>query len=314
MSAEVTPQEGRIRELGFGKAANEVGLRLLNKDGSFNAVRKGLPYRTSRSLYFSLVTMSWPAFFALTVGFYILTNLTFALLYLSCGPAALAGAADHRMNPFWTAFFFSVQTLATIGYGQLTPIGFMPNFFVTIEAFLGLLLFSLVTGFLFARISRPTSRIIFSERALIAPYQGGKAFMFRLVNGRLSQLIEVEARVVLSRLEGEGERRKREFYTLDLEYRKVSFLSLSWTVVHPINEQSPLWNVTEAELLGSDAEFLILLTGIDDIFSQTVHSRSSYKAQEVVWGAKFASIYEPQNPGDPVAIDVQRLSETELVQ
>lgn len=307
-------EETRIRELGFGKSANDSGVRLLNRDGSFNAERHGLSYKTSRSLYLSLVTMSWPKFFSLTGGFYLGTNILFATLYYLCGPDALSGTATQVLPRFLTAFFFSVQTLATIGYGQITPIGILPNVLVTFEAFCGLLGFSLITGFLFARISRPSARVVFSEKALIAPFENGTGFMFRLVNGRLNQLIEVEVRVVMSRMEGEGERRKREFYPLELEYSKVSFFSLSWTVVHPIVESSPLWKISEQELLASDAEFLILLTAIDDIFSQTVHARSSYKAAEVIWGARFSNIYEAPLPGRPIAIDVTRLSATELVQ
>ena len=312
MSADLKEAEERIRELGFGRAGKSKQ-RLLNRDGTFNVQRRGLSYAESRTLFNSLVTMSWPQFLAVVVACYLGVNRFFALLYALCDEEALIFPADYPLGRFAGAFFFSVQTLATIGYGQILPVGLLANLLVTVEALIGLLAFSIATGFLFARISRPTARILFSERALIAPFEGGTALMFRLANARSSQLIEVEARVILSRFEGEGAARKREYYTLDLEYSKVTFLSLSWTVVHPIGPESPFAGVPQEELVASEAEILILLTATDDVFSQTVHARSSYKAEEIVWAAKFVSMYSSEPDGAPLAVDIGRLSEFEYV-
>ena len=302
-----------MQELGFGKSANQ-GVRLLNPDGSFTGIRKGLPRRTARSLYTLLVTISWPRFYVALVGAYLSTNLFFAICYCLCGEAAIQAPEGYPLGRFAMSFFFSVQTLATIGYGQIAPVGMLANCLVTIEAFIGLLGMSIATGFLFARLSRPTGRILFSRFGLIAPFNGGKAFMFRLANGRTSQLIDVGMKVILSKLEGTGQQRKRQFYTLDLEYSTVSFLTLSWTVVHPIVETSPLWGMTRDDLIAAEAEFLILLTAVDDIFSQSTHARTSYRADELLWNSRFASIYEPQVPGQPIAIDINRLSATEPIE
>jgi inward rectifier potassium channel len=171
----------------------------------------------------------------------------------------------------------------------------------------GLLGFALATGLLFARFSRPTAKIIFSERAVVAPYRGITAFEFRIANARRNQLIEVEAKVLFARFEDSDGNSIRRFYTLALERNKVVFFPLSWTIVHPIDEASPLFGLTAADLTATNAEFLVLLTGIDETFSQTVHARSSYQADEVIWNAKFSSIFKKGGKGNTLSIDVRRL-------
>src|SRR5262249_3235644 len=159
---------------------------------------------------------------------------------------------------------------------------------------------TLATGILFARFSRPTARILFSKQAVMAPFRDGQAWMFRITNARSNQLIELSATVMYAQFEESEGQPIRRFYPLPLELSKVTFFSLSWTIVHPINEDSPLYGLTEADLRARDAEFLILLTGTDETFSQIVNARSSYKFDEVVWGAKFASIYNKPRPGGKV--------------
>ena len=201
-------------------------------------------------------------------------NLLFAGAFLLCGPDALNGSVAVGTGPrLLEAFFFSVQTLSTIGYGDLSPNGLAPNLIVTLEAIVGLLTIALATGLVFARFSRPRARIVFSERALIAPYRNITAFEFRVANERNSQLTNVNATVVLSRWESVDGKRGRRFHPLTLEREQVMFLPLHWVVVHPIDEQSPLYGVTGEQLLASDAEFLILLTGLDeDLFADRPHA------------------------------------------
>lgn len=302
------------RNLGFGSAMAQNGAgRLLERDGSFNARRVGLPFAASHSLYQTLLDISWAGFLGLVIALYLIINLLFAVCYLLCGPDSLAGALPVEEGYFLRAFFFSVQTFSTIGYGHVSPVGLVPNILVTVEALSGLMVFTLITGLLFARFSRPRARILFSEKAIIAPYRGGRAFEFRIANALTNQLIEVETKVILSRIEREGERDVRRFHTLDLEISKVTFFSLCWTVVHPIVEGSPLWGTSEQELHASEAEFLILLTGIDESFSQTVHARSSYAADEIVWNVKFTNIFLPRTAAAPIGVDVARISEIEAV-
>jgi inward rectifier potassium channel len=237
-------------------------------------------------------------------------NVVFAMGYLACGPEALVGVEHEGIaSPFWRAFFFSVQTFSTIGYGHVSPSGFAANIVVTIESLAGLLLFTIATGMLFARISRPSAKILFSEHAVVAPYRGIRAFMFRIANARSSQIVELRAKVYVTLFEGQGANRKRGFHRLRLEYDDITFFPLNWTIVHPIDEQSPLAGLDAEGCVDCDVEFLILLAGTDDTFSQGVQVRSSYKAHEILWNAKFADMYEHGPGGDRVAIDLAKLDD-----
>lgn len=303
-------------DLGFGSVvAHESRQRLLNRDGSFNVARRGLSFWTSLSLYHRLLTMSWARFLILVSGLYLIANLIFAFAYLACGPGSLVSSPEVTFrNDFLRAFFFSVETFATIGYGNIFPTGMAAHVIVTVESLVGLLGFALATGLLFARFSRPTAKIIFSNTAVVAPYGEITAFEFRITNARTNQIIELEAKILFAKFEEEQDGKiVRRFYPLSLERDKVVFFPLSWTIVHPVDENSPLYGLTPDDLRRTDAEFLILLTGIDETFSQTVHARSSYKADEVVWNAKFANVFNRQLENDMLTIDVRRLDIIERV-
>lgn len=298
--------EAELRDLGFGTVVSQQSRkRLLNSDGTFNVRRTSLGFWSSLSLYHAFLTMPWPLFFGIFLLLYLLCNVTFAELYLFCGPDALAGqGAINFGGPFWRAFFFSVQTSATIGYGQIHPVGLMPNLIVTAESLFSLLVFALGTGLLFSRFSKPNVRILFSRNALIAPYQNTTAFEFRIVNSRSSELIELQAVVLFTRFEKQNGQNLRKYYLLKLEREKVTFFPLSWTIVHPIDQESPLFGLTPQDLKAGNAEFLILLTGVDETFSQTVHTRSSYVAEDIVWNARFSNIFrEKENGALEVVVD-----------
>lgn len=307
----VPPLPEEIRDLGFGSVvSSESRSRLLNRDGSFNVRRTGLGFWASLNLYHAFLTATWPAFLLLMTGSYVLINAGFALVYLLCGPGALAGAsAGISSLPFLRAFFFSVQTFSTIGYGMITPVGPAANLVVTLEALFGLLWLALATGLVFARFARPTARILFSSKAVVAPFRGSTALMFRIANARTNQILDLGATVLLSRFEGTGGSRVRRFEPLRLERSKVVFFPLAWTIVHPIDESSPLAGVTDADLRASRAEVLILLSGTDETFSQQVHARSSYTAEEIVWHARFADIFDRSGEDREVTIDVSRLDD-----
>ncbi len=309
-----TPVED-LNDLGFGaRVVEESKLRLLNRDGSFNVRRKGLSFFQSLHLYQSLLTMSWARFFLIAFVAYIAVNVLFAVGFVLCGPDALSGVTGVTLpERYMEAFFFSVQTFTTVGFGHLSPNSLAADVLVTVDAFVGLLAFALAAGAVFARFSRPTTKITFSERAVIAPYQDGSAFEFRLVNERRSQLIEVEVKVLLRMTTEEEGQPVTHFYPLPIEREKVVFFPLHWTVVHPITEESPLFGChSEEQLRQWKAEFLILLTAVDDTFSQMVHTRSSYRFDEVVVGAKFASLLETSDDG-LVSIDLRRLHDVERV-
>ena len=314
LAAQNTAPDGKLddpnRDLGLGSRLSQQSLlRFLNRDGSFNVKRKGLSFFRSLSLYHWLLTISWVKYFCIILLAYLVINILFAWGYILCGPDALHGsAAATDAERLLDAFFFSVQTSATIGYGRISPNGLASNILVTVEALSGLLGFALATGLLFARFSQPNAKIMFSTHAVIAPYKGITAFMFRIVNQRTSQLIEVQATVSLGRVEWNDGKPTRRFYPLTLERQKVVFFPLHWVIVHPINEKSPLFGITEEEFVKSDPEIVILLTGVDETFSQTVHARTSYKHHEVVWGAKFRDMYVNDKDG-MMAIDLRKLDE-----
>jgi inward rectifier potassium channel len=303
--------ESRDRDLGFGATVADATMRrLLNRDGSFNVVRRGLAWRQVMSLYYTLLNLTWPRFMLLTVAGYLGINTLFAFAYVFIGPGALIG--PFGQHPFLQAFFFSVQTISTVGYGTLSPASLGANALVTIEIMFGLFGVALVAGLVFARFSRPMAEIVFSRNAVIAPYQDMTALMFRIANLRRSEIIELSAQVIFSRWEfnASGQRHRR-FYDLPLERRKVTFFPLSWTIVHPIDSESPLHQVDEGSCAEAQAEFLVLLRGIDETFSQTVHVRSSYVGSEVVWNARFEKIIELPSDSELLAIDVNRIHDIE---
>jgi inward rectifier potassium channel len=309
------PVEEEVKDLGFGSVvARESRRRLLNRDGTFNVRRRGIGVLGSISPYHSLLTLSWPKFLGLAALVYALLNALFAAAYVLCGTDALQGpAGGPAMGAATRAFYFSVETFGTIGYGNIVPVTNAANAIVTIESFAGLITIALATGLVFARFSRPTALIAYSRVALVAPYRGITAFEFRVANRRNTQIIDLGVKVLFTRLEGLDGSKVRRFHELPLERTKVAFFPLAWTVVHPIDAHSPLRGLTHADLIATDAEFLVLFTGMDETFSQTVHSRSSYKPDEIVWGAKFADVFNRSRDQEGLSVDIGRLDLYERV-
>lgn len=306
--------QARDRDLGFGSVVSrESRQRLLNRDGSFNVTRSGLGFFDSFAPYHLLLTTSWPGFLAAVSVIYLALNLLFAAAFLACGPDALLGSGAAMMGGrFAQAFFFSIQTFATIGYGQVAPNGTAANLVVTVEALVGLMYQALATGLLFARFTRPTAALLFSRHAVIAPYRDGRGLMFRLANRRRNEIIELNAQVLFSSLESDDRGGTvRRYALLPLERNKVTFFPLSWTLVHPIDEASPLANRTAEDLERAEAEILVLLSGIDEALEQTVHARSSYQAHEIVWNARFRSMYLQTDARSRVTVDISRVHEIE---
>ena len=307
------------RNLGFGpRIAADSRKRLLNRDGTFNVERAGTRGSRTFAPYHALLGMMWGRFLGLIAAFYVIVNGLFAAAYLACGTDALAGLGfpghSALFSNYFRAYFFSVETFGTVGYGNIAPIGMAANVIVTAESFVGLLSAALVTGLMFARFSRPNAAIVYSRQALIAPYRGVRAFMFRCANERSTQLVEVSVQLMYSRLalRPNGER-AREFTSLPLEFDKVTFFALSWTVVHPIDESSPLHNCTAETMIENQAEFLVLLSGSDETSSQIVHSRTSYRADEIVWNARFRSMFIESSDSRTTGMDLSRIHEYEVV-
>ena len=310
----VEAEENR-KDLGFGTTVNEHDTRLLNRDGSFNVKRTGGTFWSKLNIFNRLVVCSWGRFFAVVVAFYLILNFIFAGFYELVGIENLQGAdLTSRGSRFMDAFFFSSQTLTTVGYGRIAPIGFWASLVAAIESLLGLLIFALATSLLYGRFSRPVARILYSDKAIIAPYLDVTAFMFRIVNERANQLIDLQVEVAMSILETQPNGKDvRRYYVLKLERNRVNFFPTNWTIVHPITQESAMFGLGKDELLSRDAEFLILIKATEDTFNQTVHSRISYHAREMIFGAKFKSMVSDIDASGLSDLDLTKLSDIEDV-
>jgi inward rectifier potassium channel len=283
--------------------------RIINPDGQFNVRRRGTTWRDVHP-YLFMINASWPVFLAIVFGGFVIANLVFALAYVGIGIEQLHGAdTSTALGRFLSAFFFSAQTFTTVGYGSISPSGILANLLAAIQALLGLMAFAVVTGLVFGRFSRPAARLAFSRQMVVAPYQSGTSLQFRVANRRSNNLMEIEARMLLMTVEPSENGLVRRYKSLTLERSSVQFLPLTWTVVHPIDEASPLWGQTAEDLARQQAEFLILIKAFDDTFFQTVHVRHSYRHEELVWGARFVPAFEADGRGGMV-LDLKRLSET----
>ncbi len=270
--------------------------RLPRGRGALNAIIIGLERHRFTDLYHAFLEASWLAALAFVGVIFVVANVVFALLYLACGDC-IAGA---RSGNLLDAFFFSVETIATIGYGQMVPRTALANVLVTVEAFCGLLGVALVTGLVFSKFARPTARVMFSKVAVIARRNGQPCLMFRMANERATRIAEAQVRVSLVRNEvtQEGERMRR-FYDLQLERDHSPIFALSWTVVHPITEQSLLYGATPESLAAQGAELSVSVTGLDLTFAQTIHARHSYASADIIPDARFVNVFTPLADGTP---------------
>jgi inward rectifier potassium channel len=268
---------------------------------------EGLPKRPLSDLYHLLLTISWARIIFLLVGTYIIINAGFACLYL----LDAGGLENAEMGSFSDAFFFSVQTMATIGYGKMVPRSMFANSLVTIEALVGMLSTAMATGLMFSKFSRPTARILFSRNLVIADRDGVPSLALRVANERGNQVVEAQMRLVLLRTEvtQEGERVRRVI-DLKLARPQTAVFALSWTAYHPITPDSPIYGETAESLKASHAEFLAAIVGIDESFSQTVHARHNYFDDELLWGARFVDIMAPGADGKN-HIDYTRFHDTQ---
>lgn len=272
--------------------------RVIDKNGDFNVYRTGSTWRDLHA-YLFLINLSWPQFLLTLVGGYIAINTIFAAVYMAIGSDCIYNAqAPTAWMRFVNVMFFSSHTLTTVGYGNMYPVGVPANSVAAFEALAGLLGFAIATGLLFGRFSRPSARIGFSPNVIIAPYGGGRSLQFRIVNRRPNNLIDLEARVLLMTVEEVNGRLGRRYVPLSLERQQILFFPLTWTVVHPIDENSPLWEKTVENLRQLQAEVMVLLKGFDDTFAQNVHARHSYRYDEITWGARFAPAFEFDRNGN----------------
>lgn len=272
--------------------------RVVNKDGGFNVHRAGRNWHDANPYTF-LISTSWVTFSLVVTLAFVVLNVAFAWLYKSIGANHIYGAeAKDPTLQLLNLFFFSTHTLTTVGYGNMYPDGPLANAVAALEAFVGLMAFAIATGLLFGRFSRPSARFGFSPTMAMAPYREGTSLQFRVVNRRPNNLIEVEARVMLMTVESVNGRAQRKYNQLELERTQVVFLPLTWTVVHPIDEKSPLYGKSGNDFEHLQAEVVVMMRGFDETFGQVVYARYSYRYDEIIWGVKFSAAFDVDAKGD----------------
>ncbi len=304
-----------VKNTGFGTNASSYGGRFVTKSGNANVRKTGIGFLDSISWYHTMLTIPRWKFFFIVFAFYFLVNFAFASIYYFVGVEHLNGiTAVTSLDKFGQAFFFSIQTFTTVGYGHISPSGFMTSFVASIEALFGLLSFAIATGLFYGRFSKPKAHIIFSENAIIAPFQEGTALMLRLSPYKNTNLTDAEARMTLGlHIEEEG-KMINKFYTLDLELEKVGSITLSWTLVHPITESSPFYNMNENDIKTTLGEVIIFIKVFDDMYSTTVVKRASYTFDEIVYGAKFLPMFTRSTDNNKTLLHIDKLNLFERVE
>lgn len=295
---------------GFGTNSNSTGGRFINRDGKPNVIKKGVSILDRFSWYHTMLGMRRGKFLLLLFLIYVTINLVFASIYFLIGSEHLAGI--DRQDPikeFTEVFFFSTQTFTTVGYGRISPVGFLASAVATFEAFLGLLSFAIATGLFYGRFSRPRIFLRFSDMALIAPFREGTALMFRLSPYKNNNLSEVEVKLTMAVTTEENGRLSNKFYDLDLEFSHITGLALSWTIVHPIDENSPLYGWSKEDIANTDLEIMVYVKAFDQVFSNNVITRTSYISSEIEWGAKFKMMFEPSEDKSKTILDLRKLNE-----
>lgn len=303
-----------VKNTGFGTNASSYGGRFITKSGNANVRKTGIAFLDSISWYHTMLTIPRWKFFFIIFAFYFLVNFVFATIYFLIGVEHLNGInAVKSLDQFGQTFFFSIQTYTTVGYGHISPTGFLTSFVASIEALFGLLSFAIATGLFYGRFSQPRAHLVFSENAIIAPFQEGTALMLRISPFKNTNLTEAEARVTMGlHLEEDG-KMVNKFYTLDLELDKVGSLTLSWTLVHPITENSPLYQMNENDLKNTIGEIIVFVKVFDDMYSTTVVKRSSYTFDEVVYGAKFLPMFTRSQDNNKTMLHIDKLNLFERV-
>jgi inward rectifier potassium channel len=305
-----------IDNSGFGSNSNTEGGRLTNKDGSINLRKTGTPFFSRYSLYHVLIRLPRTKFLLLVFVFYTVINIFFAFLYVYIGVDRLEGT-QHSNNFFIQysqAFFFSSQTLTTVGYGHVAPTGLLANSLASIESFAGIMAFALVTGLFYARFSRPRAHLMFSEKLLLTPYKEGNAFMLRVASKKNNHLTDAEAFVTTAFHVEENGKRVTKFYTLPLEISHINSLALSWTIVHYIDEKSPFWGFSEQDLRDANIEVMVTIKAFDDNYSNLVQQRTSYVASEIEYGAKFIPAFARSEDGSHTILQLDKLHVYEPVE
>ncbi len=274
--------------------------------GDIDAIKLGMRRFSLRDPYYLVLTISWPVFFALAVSFYLTANLCFALAYYAV-PGCINNA---RPGVFLDHFFFSIETLATVGYGVMSPANIYGHIVASTEIIFGLMSMAVITGLVFTRFSRPRSRLLFSRVAVVAPFERNQALMLRVVNERHGTVAEASARLsLLRRTHLPNGKTLRRFIDLRLERPSTPVISLSWSLIHVIDEQSPLWGTTAAELERDGGMLVASIKGYDESISASVVARHTYSARNVLFDQEFIDVMDELPTGE-VVLDMARFHDT----
>jgi inward rectifier potassium channel len=296
-------------ETGLGVNSSYNTERFFDKRGDPHIRIKGNSFLDRFSIYQAMLKMPLIRFLSLIVTAYLLVNLFFAGIYFLVGLENLGGLDSRTQGGrFWEAFFFSAQTLSTVGYGHVYPTGFVANAVAAIESLLGLLMFAVATGLMYGRFSKPKAYILFSDNALFTPFRGSVALMFRMAPYKKHYLTDVEVKVTAGIRNNDNGVHKNEFFSLKLDIARANTLTLNWTIVHMIDEESPFFGLSEEEVLQLQPEMLVFVKGYDDEYSNTVVARTSYTYKEFVFGAKFEPMYYPAEDRRHTVMDLSKLN------
>ena len=288
ISRRFNKPENKGDEFGFTNQYNAKSKRIVNKDGSFNVIRIG----EKKSLFHNLVVMNWAKFAGVVLAFYLLLNTLFAWLYELVDINGIGMTADYHVHDrFLISFFFSAQTLTTVGYGSLYPLTAPVSALAAIEALFGLMSFAIFTGLMYGRFSRPLGGIRFSKNMLMAPHKDGYALMFRIANSRDHNLTEMEARVLMSVVINDHGKETRKYQSIELENSRVNYFPINWTLVHYVDDKSPLYGLSKEDFIASQFEWLVMIKGYNLTATQQIHVKSSYTTNELIWNAKFKQPY-----------------------
>ncbi len=294
---------------GFGDNASNYGGRFINKNGSSNIEKRGVSFLDKISWFHTMLSLPRWKFILIVILFFVIANLFFASLYYIIGVEHLNGInSNSEPEKFAQAYFFSAQTFTTVGYGHISPNGFLTSTIAATEALFGLLAFALATGLLYGRFSKPTAHIKFSENALITPFKDGKALMFRITPYKNTSLIESEVKVTLALILDENGQQSNKFFPLKLEVDKITALTLSWTLVHYIDEESPFFGFKEIDFQNAKGEIIVYVKAFDEMFSSTVSIRSSYTFEEIIYGAKFQLMYHHNHQNSTTILELDKLN------
>ena len=297
-------------DTGFSTNANDTGGRFINKDGSYNLVKEGMPFWKRISIFHDMLNLPQWKFITVILLFYLAINLVFTGIYFFIGAQQLTGLPGAgNWRTFKELFYFSTETFTTVGYGRVNPVGDAANVVSGIESLTGLLSLAIATGLIYGRFSKPRSYLAFSDHALVSPFKEGTALMFRFAAYKDKHaLTELEIRVNIGLQILENEKPVYKHFSLDLERTRVETMPLSWTVVHPIIETSPLYGFSEEDMRNGDVELYVMLRGFDDVFSNYVQQRTSYTYPEIFFNRKFVPMYRESDDGMTTILELHKLN------